>query len=941
MRDRLIIVLFALMAFSLAHAQDAHVPGALLVKVKPEYRAMCSDEQIEHPVLQAAMEALGQTSVKKRFSFVQPFIPDRAPDPNAGPDRRVDISLIYEIRFDERWDVRKAAKQLQETGTLEYAEPWFIPTVINTPNDELVDSVYYLPIINAFDGWDIDTGGADVVIAIIDTGVDKDHPDLVEKLWVNEIEANGIAGEDDDGNGLVDDFQGWNFYDDNNDINETGFSHGTHVAGLAGASTNNAIGMAGAGWACTIMGIKAGDKLQLPYGYDGIVYAAERGADVINCSWGSFGPTQFSHDIVRYATYNLDALLIGGAGNDNRDNRFYPASYSEVLSVGSSDANDWKSDFSNYNYDIDLLAPGSLILSLKNDGYGYDSGTSMSAPIAAGVAGLIRHRYPDLTALQVREQLRVTADTSIFEIPQNAPYLNKLGTGRLDLARAVEAINSPALRVEYYEVSDGDDEVFVPGEIVTLGMEISNFLEPVQDIRVKLVSEDPRLTVLSDEWILGDLGTNERLNNLVNPFELEVQSVDSFDVEVAVKVIAYSTSSDYKMTKYVTFLINPSYVNVTVNNISTTVSKNGLVGFTDIFQSNGLGFQFENAGNFVYEMGLMIGYKDEVRERVVDRVRSAEIYDRDFWEDDIIVRKEPEGEEAYLAEGSFTDTSARLDEIGLLIRQQAMAYTDPGHENYVSMTYTIENRSGKALYDMSVGMFADWDIGNATKNKAATAYGKRLGYVYRTGNEQLTGGIQPLGEHEFVSFMIDNVDGGAGGINMYDEENFSSRRKYKSLTENRFEAGEAGETGEGNDVIQVAAMKGVDILNGESKTFVFAIHAGRDIETVLRSADSAYVRYFGQAPGEDVEGAFELSDPWPNPTQGELTLVLNKKRPDDLKVFLYNSTGLLVHEFNVGAIYAGINVIHLDMPSVASGMYFLETKSEGESDVRTILYSAP
>ncbi|NDF34112.1 MAG: hypothetical protein EB157_06085, partial [Euryarchaeota archaeon] len=143
MRDRLIIVLFALMAFSLAHAQDAHVPGALLVKVKPEYRAMCSDEQIEHPVLQAAMEALGQTSVKKRFSFVQPFIPDRAPDPNAGPDRRVDISLIYEIRFDERWDVRKAAKQLQETGTLEYAEPWFIPTVINTPNDELVDSVYY------------------------------------------------------------------------------------------------------------------------------------------------------------------------------------------------------------------------------------------------------------------------------------------------------------------------------------------------------------------------------------------------------------------------------------------------------------------------------------------------------------------------------------------------------------------------------------------------------------------------------------------------------------------------------------------------------------------------------------------------------------------------------------------------------------------------------
>ncbi len=920
-------------------AQESYVEGALIIKVKSQYRAHCTHDNIDLAILNASLEAMGVEEVSKRFPSIEPLDPTRAPDPDGAVDNRVDISLIYTIRINPDWDVFKAAKQLERTGVLEYAEPWFIPKVIISPNDELIDSLWHLPIIRAFEAWDVDTGASTITIAIIDTGVDKDHPDLEDKLWVNVKDP--IDGEDNDGNGLIDDFQGWNFYDGNNDINETGFSHGTHVAGLAGASTNNVTGMAGTGWACAIMGIKAGDKLTLPYGYDGIVYAANNGADVINCSWGSFGSTQFSHDIVRYATYNQDALLVGGAGNDNREDRFYPASYPEVLSVGSTDWSDGKADFSNYNHDIDLVAPGTLIFSLKNGTYGYDSGTSMSSPIAAGAAGLVRHRFPELSATQVREQLRVTSDASIYDLPQNAAYAEKLGVGRLDMFAAVDSISSPALRIDYYEFTDGDDEVFVGGEEVSLGVEIANYLLPMSDITLAIESASPHVQVVNGTWSVGDLAQNGRLNNLLSPFTLNILSLDSYDIEVAVKLIATSPSSSYKMTQFLTFTLNPSYVNINVNNIKTTVSQHGLVGFTDIFQTHGLGFQLENLGNFVYECGLMIGYKDQLRERVVDRVRGPEIYDRDFWQEEVITRQSPSGEEAYLATGSFTDTSARQDEIGFLVEQRATAYTDPGHENYIVMEYTIENHTGEDLYDLAVGMFADWDINDATKNKAETVYGKRMGYVYNTGNEKLTAGIQALGEYEFVSYMVDNVAGGWGGVDMYDEEDYSSRRKYKTMTVSRNTAGSAGEDGKGNDVIQVASMKGIDIMNGQKKTLAFAIHAGRDIESVLASGDSAFVRYFGYAPGQNVDGPFEVMRMWPNPTQGQLNLQLGKKRDGQIDVYVYNAYGVLVSSSNTGQIYAGFNALTIALPVLTSGTYYVELQADGSSEIYPIIYLNP
>ena len=161
------------------------------------------------------------------------------------------------------------------------------------------------------------------------------------------------------------------------------------------------------------------------------------------------------------------------------------------------------------------------------------------------------------------------------------------------------------------------------------------------------------------------------------------------------------------------------------------------------------------------------------------------------------------------------------------------------------------------------------------------------------------------------------------------------------MTVSRNTAGSAGEDGKGNDVIQVASMKGIDIMNGQKKTLAFAIHAGRDIESVLASGDSAFVRYFGYAPGQNVDGPFEVMRMWPNPTQGQLNLQLGKKRDGQIDVYVYNAYGVLVSSSNTGQIYAGFNALTIALPVLTSGTYYVELQADGSSEIYPIIYLNP
>jgi subtilisin family serine protease len=313
------------------------------------------------------------------------------------------------------------------------------------PNDPGWGSQWGLAKIHAPEAWRIVTGTANVVIAILDSGVYPQHPDLAAKLWTNpgEISANGL---DDDSNGKIDDIHGWHFFhryyngeyyaEENADIRDD-YGHGTHVAGIAAAAANNGIGVAGVAWGAPIMVIKVLDQYGNGWYSDvaaGIIYAADNGARVINLSLGGAPDSETLRAAVDYAL-SKNGLVIAAAGNTG-GTVLYPAAYDPVLAVAAIDANDQRANFSNYGPQIDLTAPGVNIYSTWYLGnYFTKTGTSMAAPHVAGTAALVWARRPALRAGEVISQLVKTAD-DIGELGAD-PYT---GWGRINAYRAVSEL---------------------------------------------------------------------------------------------------------------------------------------------------------------------------------------------------------------------------------------------------------------------------------------------------------------------------------------------------------------------------------------------------------------------------------------------------------------------------------------------------------------------
>lgn len=278
--------------------------------------------------------------------------------------------------------------------------------------------------VNLQGPWDEETGDPNLVIAGIDTGVDRSHPDLAENMWINEGEIPG-NGVDDDSNGYVDDVHGWNFVSNsNNPMDDHG--HGTHTVGTIAAAGDNGEGVTGVVWSAKIMALKflsASGSGTLSGGINAIKYAADNGAKISNNSWGGGGWQRSLADVVDYA-HSKGMVTVASAGNSNRDALdFTPANAPSAVTVAAMDPNDSKAGFSNWGAKLDVTAPGVDILSLKSavspmcnadrtvgGKYCRVSGTSMSGPHIAGLAALLWSYRPDLTNEEVRQILRHGSD---------------------------------------------------------------------------------------------------------------------------------------------------------------------------------------------------------------------------------------------------------------------------------------------------------------------------------------------------------------------------------------------------------------------------------------------------------------------------------------------------------------------------------------------------
>jgi subtilisin family serine protease len=331
-------------------------------------------------------------------------------------------SRLYALEGAPGLDVAAAVAALRADGTVEYAEPDYLHHTLTVPNDEhYADQEWWLSAEQAQAAWDITTGDPNLIIAIMDTGVATDHPEFAGRLLPGH---NFVADNEDP-------------YDDN--------GHGTHVAGIAGATGNNGVGIAGITWQTRILPVKVMNDKGSGSTTDfarGIRYAVDSGARVINISAGSDFSTETEHEAIRYAR-DRGVVIVAAAGNTPDGKPEYPAGYDEVIAVSASSRRDSVAGFSSYGDYVDVAAPGINILSTfvtnHHPGYESESGTSMASPMVAGTVGLILSVNPNLTPDQVRLLLTQTADDI-----GDPGFDQKAGWGRINILRALQqAPNGP------------------------------------------------------------------------------------------------------------------------------------------------------------------------------------------------------------------------------------------------------------------------------------------------------------------------------------------------------------------------------------------------------------------------------------------------------------------------------------------------------------------
>ena len=401
------------------------------------------------------------------------------------------LDQIYRLELAPGSSLEAVMAELQKRPDVAFVEPDYVAHQIAIPNDPLFAQQWGLAKINAPAAWNVQTGGA--VVAIIDAGIDVDHPDLVGRLWTNAGETAG-DGVDNDSNTYVDDIHGWNFFGNNADLSDS-TGHGTQVAGLVAATGNNGTGIAGVCWDCELMVLKVIQPGGIANYSDiakAITYAVNKGAKVINLSLGGYNDSVTLRTAVAEAE-ERGVVVIGGAGNDDDDRPFYPAAYETVLAVAGTDAGDVRVNSSNYGDWVDLSAPGSEVLTtFDGGGYGDSVGTSLAAPFASGAAALLRGAHGTWTAAQVRAQLLHTA--ALIDAA-NPGYEGLLGRGRLDAGAALNTTPQVDLAVEAITVGGQEGGQPEPGTTVDVHITLRNDWKPVRALQGTLSSNDSYVTI--------------------------------------------------------------------------------------------------------------------------------------------------------------------------------------------------------------------------------------------------------------------------------------------------------------------------------------------------------------------------------------------------------------------------------------------------------------
>ena len=869
------------------------------------------------------------------------------------------LAHFYEIQYHSSLSPQAVAHLIAQDNRVEFAEPRYRyilsagremvdvagsdarlasqPAV--APNDPQFSEMSHLRHVNMPDAWDIvKASDGNVIIGIVDGGVDWEHTDLVDNVWRNTNEAdNGI---DDDQNGFVDDLRGWNFPDNSNDpkgLSRTPFNgeHGTMVAGVAAAVTDNNMGISGASWNARFMPINAGCSTvdnAVCFGYEGMLYAALEGADVINVSWG--GPDSFlGREVVRIVQ-EMGALIVVSAGNgggidgvgiDIDRTPSFPAAYDGVFVVGAtSKETDIKAPFSNFGVSVDVFAPGiNLNSTLPENRYTTNAtGTSFAVPFVSGLAALVKTQHDDWSMNQVREQIRVTSLP--IDEQNDIRFDGLLGSGRIDAIQALTNTSVPSIRVQGLSFVESDaDGAIQEGEEVEVALDLFNFLAGASGVSYTVSTLDSLVSLTRSSGTLGMVQANSASNA-----SFAFQLADELPADHTLRFNVSVNGDGFESNELVELAANRVTHDNGVLQVSLTDEGNvGWSGFGSV--SEGQGFNYFGV-NWLFEGGLLVGAGPTA---LFNSVRSEDpfIQDNDF--------QRVAGSKFGIIPGTVTTENGLVilkergaeEGMGLRIHQESYADTRPENTNFIILRYvlSLSELETSSLEEVYVGLFMDWDLttgGDFARFDAS----RQLGLVQPQPEDPiLLLGTRLLTSSSGISYrsirnseIFDERSGGNG---------FTDEEKWDFLS-----GGIGRESVDDDDVSTLIAAGPYRLVPGESIEVAFALLAATNSQNMGLFADNA-LRLWEQeirnaipnpVSVEDEKNPldFGLDPAFPNPVHSSASIRYSLPGEGHVQIELYDLLGRKIRTLLDTRVFAGVHTIEWDRKNdqgyvVSSGTY--------------------
>jgi len=812
----------------------------------------------------------------------------------------IGLNRIYELTYSSKKGLEEVINEILSNPNVEYAEPRYIHRTDFVPNDPFyITNQSFLGQVKADLAWDIIRNSSNSIIAIVDSGSDLDHIDLKANILLPGKDLVGASGT--------------NPIEDNDpDVKSDSTDHGVRISGAASAVSNNGIGIASIGYNAKLMIIKAGadnNAKTIFRGYDGIKYAADNGAHIINCSWGGPGGGFFGQDIINYAI-SRGSLVIAAAGNENAATPSFPASYLGVMSVAAIDNNDRKASYSNYGSSISIVAPGDVFTTANRNRYGLSRGTSLAAPIVSSAAALVKARFPLFDMTQVKEQLLATADNIDM---LNPTYIGALGRGRLNVFRAVsEAV--PSIRNQKITVLDKSNGSRPAGDTLRIFLDLKNILSPAKTVLAKLSSSNPNIQIIDSEVAVGNMATSE-VKRMVGPFRVYLKP-SVIENELIDFTITYTASNPYIDQEKFRVNVALDYLNVEVNQVSTSVTSIGRIGFSDADAEKGLGFIYKN-DPLLYEASLMIGTS---LTQVSNNTRNDAGGADEHFAKKVKIIKIDNTDIAFLSQTEFDD-SASPNPINIKVKNTIRAYSKSPDDKYVLAEYEVQNKSFGAITGMYLGLFTDWDVDANGRDITQYDAFNRLGYVYGKFGGTAYAGVKQLtttGRSLYYPMSYQVL-----GDPLETNNGFSTSEKFLSLSSG-VKSASLGETApNGYDVMFVSGNGPFNIPPNGSVKVAFALLAGDNLSDLQTSATSAQKKYdeLNKELNELSAAGFILKQNYPNPAFNLSTIEFGIASEGMVSIQLYNSTGQPIRELLNELIPRGFHTISPNLSDLASGIY--------------------